>query len=396
MRTTGLLLLAFSTVVLAGDPPAAPQYKVEIKDGATALQEMLLPIDPVVRVNPQHSGNIYFGITVDGKRITCSPMGSIWPAAMIDGQVHNPVNGGQPLAMRPLPKTATGKERRGFLATWQTANLQFTQTVEVIPSKPITPTPGAKRKLDTCRISYLIENKDTRPHEVAFRTNIDMLINNNDGALYASPTTEPGKVLNGVVLEGKKLPKWLMAMENADANNPGFYGVITFDCGGRAEQANKIVLTNLSQVGQANWDVVAQQAGDSACSLFWEKKSIKPGEKRELVWAYGGGIATNPENDGKVTVALGGNLEPGKMFTVSAIVEDPVPSQTLAIELPAGMERVEGAEVQPVPLPNENGYSLVMWKGRVTRPGAFDLKIRSSNGVTQTKSILVQPLGGGQ
>jgi hypothetical protein len=111
-----------------------------------------------------------------------------------------------------------------------------------------------------------------------------------------------------------------------------------------------------------------------------------------MTWAYGGGIASDPEGEGKVSLALGGNLEPGKLFSISALVEDPVLSQTLALELPPGIERIEGAEIQPVPAPTENGHSLVLWRGRVTRPGAFEIKVRSSTGVTQTKSVSVAPV----
>jgi hypothetical protein len=384
----GAIVLA--AMIWAGDPP---QYQVEIKDGAAVAKELLLPIDPQVRINPQHSGNIYFGLTLDNIRITFSPQGSIWPAALVDGTVHNPANGNGQNAMRALPKGPANKERRGFTTNWAIGQLHFTQTVEVVPSRPVTPVPGAKRKLDTCRISYLIENKDKAPHEVAFRANIDILINNNDGALFASPTTEPGQVLNGVTLEGKKLPAYFQVLEQPNAKNPGFFAVATVKFGGKTEGPNKVVLTQLGALG-GGWDVPAMAAGDSACALFWEKKVLRPGEKRELVWAYGGGIASDPEGDGKVTLALGGNLEPGRLFTLSALVEEPVLGQTLEVELPAGIERIEGAEIQPVPAPGDGGHSMVMWKGRVSRPGAFDIKVRSSTGLTQTKTVLVKAIGG--
>lgn len=386
------IVTAFAVVslLIAQEPP---RFLVEIKDRAAVAEELQLPIDPQVRIQPQHSGNVYFGLTVENKRITCSPQGSIWPSSMIDGQIQNPANNGMPMVMKNLPKLASGKDRQGFQGGWNTGPIAFTQSVEVVPSKPVAKTPGGKRRLDTCRISYLIENKDTKPHEIAFRVCIDILVNNNDGALYASPTTEPGKVLNGVTLEGKKLPAFLQVIENPDANNPGFFGVMTFKFGGKQEGPNKVVLSNLGAVGggAGTWDIAAQPAGDSACAIFWEKKTLRPGEKREVVWAYGGGIASDAENDGKITLALGGNLEPGKVFTLSALVEDPAPSQTLELELPAGIERVEGSEIQPVAV-NALGLGMVMWKGRVTRPGAFDIKVRSSTGVTQTKSVSVQPV----
>ena len=395
LGATLLALLGASAVitgVITGQDP--PRFQVEVKDGAAVAQELLLPIDPQVRISPQHSNNVYFGLTVDGKRITCSPQGSIWPSSMIDGVIQNPSNNGAPIPIRNLPAAAPGKARHGFMGSWAVGPIGFTQTIEVVPSKAVAKIPGAKRKLDTCRISYLIENKDNRPHEIAFRISIDILVNNNDGALYLSPTTEPGKVLNGVVLQGKTLPTFIQVIENPSATDPGFFGVMTLKFGGKMEGPSKIVLSNLGAVGGGAgvWDIAAQPAGDSACALYWDKKVLKAGEKREIVWAYGGGIASDADNDGKVTLALGGNLEPGKLFTLSALVEDPSPNQTLALELPAGVERVEGSEIQPVPL-SDIGHGMVMWKGRVTRPGAFDIRVRSNTGVTQTKSILIQPLG---
>ncbi len=389
LPTILLVPLLLATLTWAGTPPA---YQVEIKDGAAVAQEILLPIDPQIRINAQHSNSIYFGLTMDGVRITCSPQGSIWPATMVDGSIHNPANSNSPVQMQTLPKGPTGKDRRGFLAKWKIGQLEYTQVVEVVASKPVVAAANAKRRMDTCRMSYLVENKGKQAHEVAFRSSVDILINNNDGALYASPTTEPGKVLNGVVLEGKSLPAFVQVLERPDVRDPGHVAVMTLKFGGKVEGPSKVVLTQLGAVGGGNWDVPAMPAGDSACAIYWEKKTLKPGEKREMVWAYGGGIATNPENDGKVTVALGGNLEPGKLFTVSALVEDPVMSQTLAIELPPGIDRVEGAETQPVPEPSGGGYSLVLWKGRVTRAGAFDIRVRSSTGSTQTKSVLVRPI----
>ncbi len=383
-----LVPFALAAALWADDPPA---YEVEIKDGTAVAQEILLPIDPQVRITAQHSNSIYFGLQVDGKRITCSPQGSVWPAALVDGTFHNPASGNNPVQMQVLTKGANGKVRQGFLAKWKIGQLEFAQIVEVVPSKPAVAAANAKRRLDTCRISYLVENKDKVQHEVAMRSSVDILINNNDGALYASPTTEPGKILNGVALEGKTLPAFVQVLERPDLRDPGMVAVMTLKFGGKIEGPNNLVLTQLGAVGGAGWDVPALPAGDSACALFWEKKMLQPGQKREMVWAYGGGLATNPDNDGKVTVALGGNFEPGKVFTVSALVEDPTMSQTLAIEMPPGMDRIDGAEIQPVPDPSGGGYSLVLWKGRVNRPGAFDIRVRSSTGVTQTKSIVVRP-----
>jgi hypothetical protein len=389
-----LLCLSAGAICLAQE---GPRFQVLIKDGSTATTEMQLPIDPVVRIQAQNmnvNNSIYFGLTVDGKRITCSPQGSIWTGTWVDGNMQNPVINNGVMAIIPLPKSPTGKERRGFMGSWTTNDIKFTQTIEIVPSKPVEKIANAKRKLDTVRISYLAENKGQKAREVAVRTNIDILVNNNDGALYLSPTTEPGKILNGIALEGKSLPHFLQVVENPDPKNPGFYGVMTFKFGNRVEGPSRVVLTNLGNVHNGQWDIQPMPAGDSACSIYWAKKVMKPGEKREMVWAYGGGIAADSETDGKVSLTLGGNLEPGKLFTLSAMVEDPVEGQSLELELPTGIECVDGPATQAVPMPTANGYSMVQWRGRVARPGNYELKVRSSTGVTQSKEVAIQPIGG--
>jgi hypothetical protein len=54
------------------------------------------------------------------------------------------------------------------------------------------------------------------------------------------------------------------------------------------------------------------------------------------------------------------------------------------------LERVGGAERQPVPAPQATGTSAVLWKARVTQLGDFELKVRSSTGVTHVKKLSVQ------
>jgi hypothetical protein len=138
------------------------------------------------------------------------------------------------------------------------------------------------------------------------------------------------------------------------------------------------------------WNLgVMQAGGDSAMAVYWEPKEIKAGTTRKIAYAYGQGIAPSPEGDGAVAIHLGGSFEPGKLFTVAAQVQEPAPGQALALELPPGMELVEGRERQPVPNVDDTGNSLVLWKARVLRTGQFPLRVHSSSGVTNTKIITV-------
>src|SRR5262249_42603865 len=150
-----------------------------------------------------------------------------------------------------------------------------------------------------------------------------------------------------------------------------------------------VILTRLGAFRDP-WNMNPQPAnGDSAMGMYWDPKEIPPGGKREIAYAYGQGIASSPEGEGRVGVVLGGSFEPGKLFSVSAYVGDALAGQRLARELPAGMERVEGKELQPVPPVVGEGNSLVLWRARVQRPGEFTVRVRSSNGVTYTKRITV-------
>jgi len=124
-------------------------------------------------------------------------------------------------------------------------------------------------------------------------------------------------------------------------------------------------------------------------AVFWEPREIKPGGKVKMAYAYGQGIAPSPEGDGAVAVVLGGSFEPGKLFSVAAQVQAPAPGQTLALELPAGMELVEGKERQPIPAVDDTGNSMVLWKARVVDLGRFALRVHSSTGVTQTKIVTI-------
>src|SRR5262249_7293989 len=68
---------------------------------------------------------------------------------------------------------------------------------------------------------------------------------------------------------------------------------------------------------------------------------------------YGQGLVPSPESQGLVEMALGGSFEPGKLFTLTAYVNDPGQGQSLQLVLPEGMALVEGPEVQAVPAPPE-------------------------------------------
>ena len=371
----------------AGEPGRAP-VKVTVEDEKAIVIETALPVDPTPRIRFTPSG---LGVQVrdEGNRqLHLSSMTML----NVDGQVLQAGQGGRfEKVNQTLPRTPGGRVRQGYVTVYHQNDLRITQTSEVVATKPSER--DRKREMGTVLVRYTVENIGKQPRKFGLRQYFDIYIITNDGAMFAAPNF-PNKILDGIELKEKTLPDYVQCLERPDLKNPGYVAHLTVDLGSSIEKASRVVLTRHG-AGFGAWDMPAiESMGDSAMGVFFDPKEIKPGGKREFGYAYGKGIAVAPESEGRVEVRLGGSFEPGKLFTITAQVHDPVAGQALILELPKGMSLIEGREIQPVPLPfTDPPQSLVTWKCRIHELGRFPVKLRSSTGVTQTKIITVS--GGG-
>ena len=381
------ILFTLASLQAHTQEPSKPKYTVRIHDEKTIVANIddLVAIDPTRRINFQPQGNFFANITtLKGETLHLSH----FPQFMINGRVFQPGQGGRFEVMNaPLKSAPSGRKRIGSMTVWALNNLRITKTIELHPSK--SKGLGQKRLMNTVLITFTIENKGTTTQTVGTRVCMDTFVIDNDGCLFAAPT-HPGKVLDGIVLKEKTLPPYVQMLQRPDLRNPGYVSHLTLNMGSRYEKVDKVVLSSL-RVGFGNWDMAVSPAmGDSAISFYWPTKEIKAGGKRELAYAYGEGVAVPAESEGRFQVALSGSFEPGKVFTISAVVADPALGQTLALELPKTMQRLEGKEVQPAgPLTEDHEYSTVLWRARVLQPGDHTIRIRSSTGVTQTKIVSI-------
>lgn len=378
--------LLLGTTCLATITCADP-VKVSVRDEkATAAAEITLPVDPTPRLNFSQ-GNMTVSIRdAQNRSLHLSHMVSF----MIDGQVYQQglLPGGRfEKANQALPPVR-GKARHGFETVYRAGDLRFTLIAELVPSKARKGI--AKRRLDAMRLRYEVENLGQRPRKVAMRVYMDVYIISNDGALFAAPTM-PKQILNGVELKGKTLPPYVQLLQQPNLANPGFVAHLTLDLGGAGEKAERVVLTHHGN-GLGGWDMPPRGSnGDSALGVFWENKELKPGTKRVMAYAYGEGRAEQAGHEGRFDVRLGGSFEPGKLFTITTTVHDPYPGQALTLDLPPGLELVEGRAIQPVPAPSgERAESILMWKARVRTLGTYPLRIRCNSGVTQTKTLTIE------
>jgi hypothetical protein len=377
----------------ADETPRSPVV-VKIQDVQATVVDAASsgPVDPVqrIRLNPPQRLNI----DVKGEQGQTLHL-SHFPAFNIDGKFSSPINGmggGRfEVTNGKLPKTPGGKDRVGFMNVYVEGDMRLTQTIEVVPTKPTKP--GQKRLLDSIMVRYVMENKGKQDHKMGLRVYMDVYIVDNDGALFAAPTI-PNKVLDGVELKDKTLPDYFQILQRPDMKNPGYIAHATLNLGNAVEKPNRVVFTRHG-IGFNTWEMAPNIAGgDSALGIFWEPRDVKAGGKREIAYAYGKGIAIAPESEGRFNLVLGGSFEPGKTFTIMAYVRDPATGQSLTLELPPGMQRLEGKEIQPVaPAGDDASESLVLWKARVLQTGQFPLRVRSSTGLTQTKLVTVSRAG---
>lgn len=392
------MLCFCAAMFLAGSPQPAPAQAGPVKvtiqhDNIVVGEGTGMPVDPTPKVRYGYQAPIMMpGLGgLNGERYTFSPAGGHEMMLQIDGQISviGQPNGKWESIAKPLGKAPGGKERIGVTSTWVTNNkIHVTQVIELIPSK--APPKGAtKRALDVMMLRYTIENKDDKAHAVGLRNTIDIFLINNDGALFASPTTHPGQIINGHEFKGDKLPAYVQVLQNPDIKNPIFTTHFTLKLG-KLEPPTRFICTNLGACFMGGWDVQAQQAGDSAVAIFFDPKPLAPGAKREMAYAYGVGIASSPENEGRVNLEIAGGFEVGKQFTITAHVADPLASQALTLELPPGLELVEGKAMQSVPAADDNGQSIVVWKARVAKLGSHALKVRSTNGVDYNSKLIIE------
>ena len=84
--------------------------------------------------------------------------------------------------------------------------------------------------------------------------------------------------------------------------------------------------------------------------MYWNEKPLRPGEVRQVGFAYGLGNVSS-STGGQLGLSARGSVQEGEEFTLSALVADPRPGQTVTLELPdgAGFKLVEGNRTQPVP-----------------------------------------------
>jgi hypothetical protein len=384
----GTVLVA-SLFAYAQEPAERPPVRVTIRDEKPTHVEFGLGLDSVQYAQLNGQGSMAYSLGVDNNRLKLETM---WTWVQVDEQLTYPGGSGKMLSQnQPLEKKGADRPRVGHRSVWEHTGVFITQEIEVVPTRAKA---GASRRIDAVVVRYTIENKDKKPRTIGIRPHLnDLLYNNNRGLVFAA-ANQSDKMLDGVELKGDKMPDVLQIVEpvKGDVKNatPTVVGHITCNLGGGYEKVSRICLSRGGTVPGDRFDApVMPSGGHAGVAIYFDPKVIKAGGVRKVAYAFGVGVVPHLDGEGPFAVRLSGSFEPGKLFSIAAQVQDPAQGQTLTLELPQGMQLVEGKDRQPVPAQDESGNCMVLWKARVVELGEHPVRVHSSTGLTQTKIVTI-------
>jgi hypothetical protein len=305
-------------------------------------------------------------------------------------------------------KDDRGRDHDGVKSVWicDDKRVQVTQLVELVRGEQ-------SDLLDTCRVHYLIENRDGKEHKVGIRFLLDTFIGGNDGV----PFTIPGDsalcdTLKDLPGEGKdgKVPDFLQALEKPDLAHPGTVAHLRLRPEDLKEAPVRVTLgawpneklrvLDRKALGPATlWDVPllpmkALGLNDSAVTMYWQEQPLAAGPSREVGFEYG--LWDLASRGGELAATVDGAFRPDGELTVVAYVHQAGADGAggnVTLTLPEGFQLLEGDETQPVPklAPDaQGGNRPVTWKVRAGRTGKYEFTVKSGSGATQTVPVEIK------
>lgn len=315
-----------------------------------------------------------------------------------------------------------GRTRDGTASIWSLSGdkLRVIQEVEVVPG-------AQSRRLDTCLVRYILENRDTRPHWVGIRFMLDTFIGGNDGVPFTIPGATGLCDTKMAFDTPNQVPDFIQALENDDLREPGTVAYLQFRIGKNIESPSRVLLGGWpnpkvrsaraagARAQLTGWNIpfisIKERvrvfdrdtgaakiitADDSAVIIYWNEQTLEPGKSRVVGFTYGLGSVDTRESGGHLLLTVGGRLVPNVEFTLTALVHDPKPGETLTLELPAGLEAEGQQRTQPVPPPPAGASrqdSPITWRLRAAKEGQYELSVRSSTGATQKLPLTIRTRG---
>jgi hypothetical protein len=358
-----------------------------------------VPVDPELRLRVDAGEKMRFGIVIlkdeagkaINKRLTYSTDGATNSAIVrIDGKDYQPGSTGAWTEDRV-------KIDNGLRWIWRKDGLRVTQIAEVVPQ--LQPAPGQQSRFrNVCRVQINLENEGGQALKAGIRLQVDTLIGSNDGVPFAVPGVGLVTTFKDFPNPGA-VPDFAEALEKPDLKAPGTVGHFRFKIGEGLDPPDRVSLTGWPGSDFTLWDVpvkpflASSARGDSAVVLYWNERSLAPGESRRLGFSYGLGAGESGAKHEGIRLTLDGQFEAGQSFSALATVQNPTPGQTVQLQLPPQLQCTRGNDRETVPTPesNSNNTSVVSWTVQALEPGNYKIHLSSSTGGKTTREVTIAP-----
>ncbi|MFS0638331.1 carboxypeptidase-like regulatory domain-containing protein [Mesobacillus foraminis] len=166
-------------------------------------------------------------------------------------------------------------------SVWKTGDI----TVKQVLQAGLNPSTGQP---DALEIKYIVTNTGTSSHEVGLRMMLDTMVDGNDSA--------PFKVPNGNEIESINYEKDYVADEVPafwqvfnDFDNPDISAQYTMS-GRDATIPDRFTIASWGGIQGTKWDYEiseGSQTGDSGVGMWWNPKTLAPGEQKVITTYYG-------------------------------------------------------------------------------------------------------------
>ncbi len=240
-------------------------------------------------------------------------------------------------------------------SAWRVGDILVTQTLQLVFN-------AQTGQDDVARIAYTATNTGPVAHDAGFRTMIDTMINNNDGAPFRVPGV--GIVTHETDFTGDAVPDTFQAF--FDLTDSTHVTASTLKSGG-ATVPDRLVLAAWPRIDGTAYDFTPDPSvdfspsgyHDSAYAVYWNPAALAPGASRTFATLYG---LAQENVDLQPPLALGvsgpaalstanGQYSPNPFNVVATIYDNgtaPATGVQLTLNLPTGLSLAGDAATQTV------------------------------------------------
>ncbi|MEH7336817.1 carboxypeptidase regulatory-like domain-containing protein [Neobacillus drentensis] len=268
-------------------------------------------------------------------------------------------------------------------SAWKTGDISVKQVLQ----PGINPATGQP---DALQMKYIITNTGNQNHDVGLRMMFDTMVNYNDAAPFKVPTESGVESINFEKdYIGDNVPAFWQVFNNF--NNPDISAQYTMR--GRGLTApDRFTIARWGGIVGTKWDyqiTPGAGTGDSAVGMWWNPKTLAPGEQKIITTYYG-----RPGVGGDQALVLSGrksltydewssspfNLISYFTNNTSSILND----VRLELEADAGITLVDNDSVHQLGTVNSGVTNQSSWKLKPNTPGKHTIVVKAfANSATE-------------